>query len=134
MKNTIIETINGLLLAKSARENKLADIKGKDNTEMVVEFKNKLEEELKAKVEQFIAGIEGEREAQINKTSGDIATINELLDEFETQLADIEATEAELPTEAVEDENDINETETDCEEETETPTIVTMPTINTPID
>lgn len=134
MKNTIIETINGLLLAKSARENKLADIKGKDNTEMVVEFKNKLEEELKAKVEQFIAGIEGEREAQINKTSSDIDTIKELLAEFETQLADIEATEVELPAESMESENDINETENDCGEATEIPTIVTMPTIETPIN
>ena len=97
-------------------------------------LKNKLEEELKAKVEQFIAGIEGEREAQINKTSSDIDTIKELLAEFETQLADIEATEVELPAESMESENDINETENDCGEATEIPTIVTMPTIETPIN
>ena len=134
MKNTIIETIQGLLIAKKAREDKLEQLAQKDNSAFIAEYKAKLEEELNAKLNEFLANLESEENKILDKITNDIATISELLTEFEFKLADIEANEAELPAESMESENGINETENDCGEATEIPTIVTMPTIETPIN
>src|SRR5574344_874935 len=93
MKNTIIETINGLKIAKEEREKMLLDVQTKDYTTIVTEYKAKLEEEIKAKLAEYIDNIENERSKSANKLTQELATINELCTEFGDKLTKIEAEE-----------------------------------------
>ena len=93
MKNTIIETINGLKIAKDEREKSLLDIQTKDYTQIVAEYKAKLDEELKAKLTAYVDNIENDRSQNANKLSHELEIINELSAEFGNKLKEIELAE-----------------------------------------
>lgn len=104
MKDTIIQTIQGLQIAKEEREAKQELLLAQDNTELINEYKAKLEEEMKAQMEAFLNGLEQENGKALAKIANDIETINELLADFNAKLEEHnKEEEIEIATEETEE-------------------------------
>ena len=109
MENTIRETLKGLELALGARNDKIAEINGKDDTALIEDKKAELQKEFDEKLKAFVDGINEEKEKALAKLNRDVETINELIGEYNDKLVEIEAHKEEV----------VETTETDGGEEVE---------------
>lgn len=97
----IQETIIALESAKEKREHSLEEIKNKSFAELIEEKKSELQKEMEEKLVAYESILEDDRAKAINKLELDIATIEELICEFnekikeETESDEIKETDVE---------------------------------------
>lgn len=82
----IQETIIALESAKEKRKHSLEEIKNKSFAEMIEEKKSELQKEMEEKLVAYESILEDDRAKAINKLELDIATIEELICEFNEKI------------------------------------------------
>ena len=102
----ILETINGLKLAKSLRAAQVNETASKDDAQTIEEYKAELENEYREKLIKYVDDLAANRLKTVNKLRSDIDIIDELIYEFEAKLEAARAEEALVATESTQSQNE----------------------------
>lgn len=98
METTIHETLKGLKIARDEREKRLQEIAEKETSQLVEEKRAELQKEMDAKLDEYIASIESEKEGEIAKIKMECGLIDVLIAEFEGKIQEVPS-DAEEPVE-----------------------------------
>ena len=102
----ILETINGLKLAKSLRAAQVNETASKDDAQTIEEYKVELENEYREKLIKYVDDLAANRLKTVNKLRSDIDIIDELIHEFEAKLEAARTEEALVATESTQSQNE----------------------------